>query len=249
MNEDHKERRGAARKKVLIAEDVGLFFELEESILWRNDIDILVAQTGQQALEMIKQERPDLVLIDLNMPEMSGDECCRLVKNDPELRSVPVVILSHASWEEDLDRARIAGCDDIVLKPINREHFLKTIREILHIADRTSPRIPARLKIHSGRLTDDLFISTTVDIGTGGAFYESEEVYPIDTPLSVTLFLPGVEKAVKCRAKVAWVNTSEIVVKPMYPVGMGIQFVDLNPDYRDLINEFVTNELGKKSSA
>ena len=80
MNEDHKERRGAARKKVLIAEDVGLFFELEESILWRNDIDILVAQTGQQALEMIKQERPDLVLIDLNMPEMSGDECCRIVK-------------------------------------------------------------------------------------------------------------------------------------------------------------------------
>lgn len=237
----------AKRKKILITEDVNLFLELEESLFQREDIDVIVAESGTQALEIIEEERPDLVLLDLNMDELGGDECCLRIKEHPDLKATPVLIMSHANWEEDLDRARKAKCDEVIMKPINRQHLLKTIRELLLIADRTKERVDASLPVHFGRLTDDPKTGFTVDVSVGGIFVKDSDIIPAGTPVTVTLPLPGEEDEVKCRGTVAWVNHPKKVTKEDYPDGIGIQFVDLNPKHKDAIHRYVKKILGPKS--
>jgi uncharacterized protein (TIGR02266 family) len=237
----------AKRKKILITEDVNLFLELEESLFQREGIDIIVAENGTQALEIIEEERPDLVLLDLNMEEIGGDECCLRIKDNPELKATPVLIMSHAKWEEDLDRARKSKCDEVIMKPINRQHLLKTVRELLLLADRTEERIDTSLPVHFGRLTDDQKTGFTVDVSVGGVFVKDSEIIPTGTPVTVTLPLPDEEDEVKCRGTVAWINHSKHVTKEDYPDGIGIQFVDLNPKYKDAIHRYVKKMLESKS--
>jgi uncharacterized protein (TIGR02266 family) len=233
----------AQRKKILITEDVNLFLDLEESLFQREGIDIIVAANGTQALEMIEEERPDLVLLDLNMEDLGGDECCLRIKENPDLKATPVLIMSHANWGEDLERARKAKCDDVIMKPINRQHLLKTVRELLLIADRTENRVDTTLPVHFGRLTDDQKAGFTVDVSVGGVFVKDSEVIPAGTPVTVTLPLPGEEDEVKCRGTVAWINHPKHVTKEDYPDGIGIQFVDLNPKYKDAIHRYVKKVL------
>jgi uncharacterized protein (TIGR02266 family) len=237
----------AKRKKILITEDVNVFLELEESLFQREGIDIIVAANGTQALEMIEEERPDLVLLDLDMDDLGGDECCLKIKENPDLKATPVLIMTHANWEEDIARAQSAKCDEIIRKPVNRQHLLKTVRELLLIADRTEDRIGATLPLHFGRLTDDQKSGFTVDVSVGGVFVRDSDVIPPGTPVTVTLPLPGEEDEVKCRGTVAWVNQPKNSAKENYPPGIGIQFVDINPDYRDAIRRYVEKMLESKS--
>ena len=237
----------AKRKKILITEDVSVFLELEESIFQRDGIDIIIAENGTQALEIIEEERPDLVLLDLNMEDIGGDECCLRIKENPDLKATPVLIMSHANWGEDVDRARRAKCDEVIMKPINRQHLLKTVRELLLLADRTEERVDTSLPMHFGRLTDDEKSGFTVDVSVGGVFIKDSAVIPAGTPVTVTLPLPGEEDEVKCRGTVAWVNHPKHSTKEDYPGGIGIQFIDINPKYKDAIHRYVKRILKSKS--
>lgn len=237
----------AKRKKILITEDVNLFLELEESLFQREGIDIIVAENGTQALEIIEEERPNLIILDLNMEDLGGDECCLRIKDNPDLKATPVLIMSHANWGEDIDRARRAKCDEIIMKPINRQHLLKTVRELLLLADRTEDRVDTSLPVHFGRLTDDEKSGFTVDVSVGGVFVKDSNVIPAGTPVTVTLPLPGEENEVKCRGTVAWVNHPKHVTKEAYPNGIGIQFIDINPKHKDAIHRYVKKMLESKS--
>jgi CheY-like chemotaxis protein len=79
-------------KKILLADDVELFLELERNFLQREDLDLLIAKDGRKALEMIRQHSPQIAFLGLKMPGMSGEECCRTIKEDPSLRSTTVAM-------------------------------------------------------------------------------------------------------------------------------------------------------------
>ncbi len=74
---------GMARKKVLLADDAELLLDLEKKILVREGVTVLTAGNGREALDLVRRERPDLVFLDLDMPVMDGDECCRRIREDP----------------------------------------------------------------------------------------------------------------------------------------------------------------------
>ena len=93
---------GIART-ILISDDVNLFLEMEKTLFRRHDIGLLVAHTGLEALELIEREKPDLVLLDLHLEGMDGDECCRRVKENPELAGIPFVLMPRANVES-IDR-------------------------------------------------------------------------------------------------------------------------------------------------
>src|SRR5689334_6862148 len=113
------------RPTILLVDDVNLIIQLEKSYLRYLPVNILVARNGQEALEMIGQQRPDLIYMDLNMPVMDGPTCCAAIKADPELSSIPIVMVTTAGREEDEARCRQAGCDDYLTKPIDRQVFLE----------------------------------------------------------------------------------------------------------------------------
>lgn len=230
------------QKTVLLADDVELFLELEKTFFRRGDIRLLVARNGEEALEIIGAERPDLVFMDLYMPLMSGDQCCRKVKADPQLSSVPIVMVTHGGKHEELVRCKDAGCDDIVLKPINRHSFLQTARKYLQVTDRIAPRVPARLQVGYGVEQPQTLRDYTINVSTGGLFLETEELLEVDTALSLQFEIKDLEAPIRCQGRVAWLNKQQKPIKPNLPAGMGIQFVDLSLEDLAAIREYVKEQ-------
>ncbi len=227
-----------ARKTILLADDVNLFLELEKSFLRRDEFEVLVARNGTEALAITRDKRPDLVLMDLHMPEMNGDECCRRIKGDAQLQTIPVVMITHGGREEDLVLCRKAGCNAILLKPITRHDLLSTVKRLLDIQDRATPRCNVRLRVHYGMPPQELLQNYSVNLSTGGMFLETWQVLPLDTPISLEFSLDE-RQTIRCQAKVAWVNAPDLIVKPQLPVGMGLQFVDIDLEQLHAIREFI----------
>ncbi len=228
-----------SEKKVLIVDDVELFLELEKTFLKRETVELLVARSGLQACQIVMNERPDLVLMDLYMPEMNGDEACLLIKSKTETRHIPVIIVTQGGHREDLERCRAVGCDDIIFKPLDRELFLETARNYLGMADRTASRAAVKLAIEYGEDPVETLSDYSVNLSAGGVFLESETLLPVNTSLSLEFYLPGPDVTVRCHGRVAWVNSAALGKQPRLPNGMGIQFLDLAMDYRYAIREFI----------
>jgi uncharacterized protein (TIGR02266 family) len=230
------------KKKILLADDVELFLDLEKTLFRRQDFMLLVARNGQQAFELIAAQRPDLVFMDLFMPVMNGDECCRRVKDDPELRSIPVIMVTQGGREEDLRRCRAAGCDEILLKPINRHLFVDAARRLLTVAARETQRLSARLEVRYGPDRRQLLSNYSVNISTGGLFLETDDPLPVDTPLALEFTLPSRQTSISCAGKVAWVNHPVLLHKPEMASGMGVQFINLPLADMYAIRDFIKQE-------
>ena len=99
--------------------------------LERRGFEVLVAQDGAAAVEMAKAEKPDLVLMDMNMPKVDGWEATRQIKAAPESASMPVIGLTAHALEGDRDRAIEAGCADYHTKPVEFEKLMEQIEQLL----------------------------------------------------------------------------------------------------------------------
>lgn len=117
------------KKKVLIADDSRTFLLLEELLLSNLSLEVIKAYNGIEALQKTNKEIPDLILLDINMPEMNGIECCRLIKSNNPTKHIPIIIVtSHHEKQEDCFKA---GCDDVIIKPINNKMLLSIIKKYL----------------------------------------------------------------------------------------------------------------------
>jgi len=114
-------------------------------------VTTLTARNGVEALEKVAQEQPDLVLLDVMMPKMSGFEVCKQIKSDPHTRDIPVIMITALSELGDIERGEESGTDDFLSKPINRIELLTRAKSLLRLrhlkkqldqtlAGRSSPR-------------------------------------------------------------------------------------------------------------
>jgi uncharacterized protein (TIGR02266 family) len=230
------------KKTILLADDTLFFLVLEKSFLSRDDFDVRTAGTGTEVLDSIKTDCPDIVFLDMFMPEMNGDECCRMIKSNPATCHLPVIMVMLSGKGDDLENCRQAGCDDIILKPINREHFIETAKKYLNIPIRTNPRYRARLKIHLERDTDTVLTEYSINLSTGGVFLETMDLIEENTPLSAEFILPNNGITIQCHAQVAWVNHPDDIKNPNLPVGMGIRFIDPAQETLDAIRNYIQDE-------
>jgi len=127
---DHNVRSVMA-KKVLIVEDNELNMKLFHDLLEAQGYDILETREGLQALSLAREHRPDLILMDIQLPEISGLEVTKWLKEDEELASIPVVAVTAFAMKGDEERIREGGCEAYISKPISVAHFLGTIRSLL----------------------------------------------------------------------------------------------------------------------
>ncbi len=227
------------KKKVLLVDDVKLFIELEKTFFQRKDtIEVLTAASGRQALEIVEAERPDLVYMDLYMPEMNGDACCRIIKESGS--DIPVVMVTSAGSKEDRERCLAAGCDEIITKPINRANFLSVAKKYLDVHERKEPRYAVHIKVSYGG-SDSLLSDYTVNLNTGGLFIAADDLLPVDSELKVEFSLPSDSLSVACRARVAWINSAANPSKKDLPVGMGLQFLDIGATEMNIIEEYISS--------
>ena len=230
------------KKKILLVDDVNLFIELEKTFLQRKEaFEILTAINGEEALKIVENEHPDLVYMDLHMPGMNGDECCRLIKAAERNRNIPVVMVTSAGSDEDKSRCIEAGCDGVITKPINRTMFLSFAKRYLDVNERKEPRYASHIKIKFGEQRDMLLTDYTVNINTGGIFVSSTKLFPVGTHLVLEFSLPGIVKVVSCRTRVAWVNEGVPPLKRDLPVGMGLGFVGISLDEMNAIREYINS--------
>src|SRR5690349_15698366 len=118
-------------KKVLIVEDNELNMKLFHDLLEANGYDIVETRSGINVMNLAREHRPDLILMDIQLPEVSGLEVTRWLKDDDELKSIPVVAITAFAMKGDEERIRQGGCEAYLSKPISVAKFLETVRHFV----------------------------------------------------------------------------------------------------------------------
>ncbi len=121
---------------ILIVEDEESLLKLESILLTAKGYRVTGASDGSEALEALRKEKPDLVLLDVMLPRLDGFEVCKKIKSNPETRSVPVVMLTSLKSREDYTKAVGAGADAYLTKPFKALQLVETIQSILEREDR-----------------------------------------------------------------------------------------------------------------
>jgi CheY-like chemotaxis protein len=120
----------ALTKKVLVVDDEPHVRILLKSRLEANGYSVTTAYGGQQALEKIKEEKPDLILLDIVMPDLNGYEVAKQLKADPETAKIPIIIFTASNVRELEDQCRALGCDYVIMKPFSPEVLLGMVKDL-----------------------------------------------------------------------------------------------------------------------
>jgi two-component system, cell cycle response regulator DivK len=122
---------GAMQKKVLVVEDNELNMKLFNDLLEAHGYKVVQTRDGLSALDIARQHRPDLILMDIQLPEVSGIEVTKWLKEDDELKSIPVIAVTAFAMKGDEQKIREGGCEAYISKPISVMSFLQTIDRFL----------------------------------------------------------------------------------------------------------------------
>jgi two-component system cell cycle response regulator len=120
---------------VLLVDDNDQNLELLEAYLEDLACDIRTARDGLEALESVAKAAPDLILLDVMMPRMSGFQACKKLKADPATRDIPIVIVTALSEVSDVEHAVDVGADDFLSKPVNRLELVTRVRSLLKLSE------------------------------------------------------------------------------------------------------------------
>jgi two-component system cell cycle response regulator DivK len=118
-------------KTVLIVEDNELNMKLFNDLLYAQGYRTLQTQDGMYALEIARREMPDLILMDIQLPEVSGLEVTKWLKEEDDLRHIPVIAVTAFAMKGDEEKIRDGGCEDYIAKPISVVDFLATVKRFL----------------------------------------------------------------------------------------------------------------------
>src|SRR5262245_54456407 len=130
------EPTAARPPRVLIAEDDPQSAELLEAYLGGTDYDVRIAADGEETLREVRRWPPDLVLLDVMMPRLSGFEVCKQLRADPATRGVAVLMVTALDQISDMERAADLGTDDFITKPVNKAELLLRVRAALKSRER-----------------------------------------------------------------------------------------------------------------
>jgi len=230
------------KKKVLLVDDVRLFLEVTKSFFSRDNLQLTVAQNGREALKTARVIRPDLIIMDLQMPEMDGADCCRELKQDPALGAIPVILLAREGDAAARERCLAAGCDRVLGKPFSRKQLLEISYEYLKITQRATPRLPIRLLVRYGLENQQTLHDYTINLSVGGIFLETEVLLPVGTGVTFEFFIPGTSQPVIGKGEVSWVNPASHPVKAELPPGLGVRFTDMTPEDERTVRGFLQSE-------
>jgi len=121
-----------AAKTVLVVEDNELNMKLFHDLLEAHGYNIFQTKDGMDALRIAREHKPDLILMDIQLPEVSGLEVTKWLKEDEDLKSIPVIAVTAFAMKGDEEKIRDGGCEAYIAKPISVTNFLETVRRFLN---------------------------------------------------------------------------------------------------------------------
>lgn len=172
--------------KILLVDDMRSFLDLEATFLCRAECRILTAATGLEAIRVARAEKPDLIVLDIEMPEMNGIQACRILKSDATTSPIPVIVLSSMQME---DEARRAGANHYLRKPIDEPTFLSEVKRFLPIVERAETRVVVDAPITLTQSGETLE-ARLVNLSKTGFYVQTPARHPIGARLEVSFSLP-----------------------------------------------------------
>jgi DNA-binding response OmpR family regulator len=121
----------AGRKKILLVDDSGTILMMEKMILAREPYDVVTAKDGKEAVEKATSERPDLILLDLVMPQLTGFEVLQKLRSQEATKATPIILVTTRGEAANVEAGYAGGCNDYVTKPINSTELLTKIHNYL----------------------------------------------------------------------------------------------------------------------
>ncbi|MDP3939140.1 MAG: response regulator [Deltaproteobacteria bacterium] len=245
-----RKRRGRAgesmdeeAKRILLVDDSKLFLEIESSFLAQRGYEILSARTGREALEKARKHRPHVILLDLSMPEIDGDEVCKQIKADPALKDTVVIMLTSADRQEDRARCIAAGCDGYLTKTVNRSELLASVARGLQQVVRYDPRLPINVKVEYRTGGGEPQSGVTLNLSVSGMFIITEDPPPIGMQVEVEFELPDLAERFGLTGHAAW-NTSGMK-RGATVHGFGLKFSEGDPADFLQISDYVAKHLSE----
>ncbi len=127
-NDSKNNSTNGSAKTVLVVEDNELNMKLFHDLLEAHGYNILQTKDGMDALRIAREHKPDLILMDIQLPEVSGLEVTKWIKEDEDLKSIPVIAVTAFAMKGDEEKIREGGCEAYIAKPISVTNFLETVR-------------------------------------------------------------------------------------------------------------------------
>ncbi|MEW6775982.1 MAG: response regulator [Bdellovibrionota bacterium] len=184
----------AQLKKILLVDDVPLFLELQRSFLKGVGAQVLTAASGQEAVDVAGREQPDLIIMDLIMPGMGGDEACRKLKGAAKTAKIPIILVTAQTAEQAEGVCKAAGCDAILYKPIRRADLLERINGLFStqqkapLSERRTVLIIGESRFY-GQLLQDMLVAKGYDVLLTTNEIEVRKAFSDRTPHLVLLDL------------------------------------------------------------
>ncbi len=125
------ETKNGVAKTVLIVEDNELNMKLFHDLLEAHGYNILQSREGMEALRIAREHHPDLILMDIQLPEVSGLEVTKWIKEDDKLKDIPVIAVTAFAMKGDEEKIRQGGCEAYIAKPISVANFIETVQRFL----------------------------------------------------------------------------------------------------------------------
>lgn len=226
-------------KSILLVDDLEFFLDTEKEFLKQTDATIYTTDNGANAIDLAVQYQPDLVYMDVHMPDMDGITCCRHLKENPTLCMIPVVLIYDPAKGVSEQEVLASGCEKALAKPFTRREFLDIGHNLMYDVERRAPRIPCETTV------DFLYEGTpfqalSLDLSMGGMYLQFREPLEEGKMISLSFLLPTVSpRKLEMHSRVAWVNQGFPRKNLGLPQGFGIEFKDLNGLDKEVIADYL----------
>ncbi len=200
------------KSKILVIDDNNLNLRMIELILQNYDYEVISALNGLEGIKSTQENKPDLILLDIMMPEMDGFEVCERLKANPETKDIPVIFLTSKTDSEGIVKGFELGAADYVTRPFNRPELMARIKTHLSLKESRDKVIELERKnsILAMGTTTNHEINQPLTVLTGNLFLLKESLGPAPTQQQLTCFRKMDESIMKIK---------ELLVKYQNPVG------------------------------
>lgn len=223
-------------KKILLVNAARYFFDEGKSLLDRKDFQVFQAPTALEAMQVHKQERVNLIVADLDLPEMGGDLLCNRIREDTDTRSVSFILVCRNSPAE-LARAAGCGANICLQKPFTAKSLLEHVENLLKISVRRGYRVLLRAKV-KGAKDDAVFFCTSQNISTSGILIETDRSLLPGEQITCSFYLPGAAQII-ADGEVARTEPAGGGTLHHY----GIRFIGLSAAYQRDIERFIADTI------
>jgi CheY-like chemotaxis protein len=216
------------KTEILLVDDAKIFLDIQKNFLRYSPVQINTAYNGVEALEKARKKRPDLIVMDVSMPQMDGVTCCKTIKEDPALSSTPVILVSTNSGHDDIVSYQNAGCCAILHKPLQRREFLNRLYAFLPVIERREPRVPCTMPVTIETDTG-AFAGICHDIAMNGLYLAADHDMKSAREIVLSFRLPNGDATVTvARGRIAWRNSAGEGAKTGLPEGFGVEFLEIS---------------------